>query len=102
MEMFNPAHVAYEEALADYQEALAAEQEVLAKLRCGRTDDEVEADLFCSEEEDDRAIQAMLEDDPEGEEDIPWEQVKAEGDRLLAELEAASKRRLAAQKRLAS
>jgi hypothetical protein len=35
--------------------------------------EEVEASLFCTEEEADAAVQAMLEDDPEGEKGTPYE-----------------------------
>jgi hypothetical protein len=90
----------YEAARADYEAALAHEREVLTELSGGMSYEEVVADLFRTEEEDDAEIQAMLEDDPEGEEDIPWEQAKAEGDRLIAELEAAALRRVAAARNL--
>ena len=72
-------------------------EEALANLSGGRSYEEVVADLFCTEEEEDAAIQAILRDDPEGEKGIPWEQARAEGNRLLAELEAAALRRLAAK-----
>jgi hypothetical protein len=42
--------------------------------------EEVEASLFCTEEEADAAVQAMLEDDPEGEKGTPYERVRAEQD----------------------
>jgi hypothetical protein len=61
---------------------------------------EVVADLFRSEEEDDAEIQAMLEDDPEGEKGIPWEQAKADLDSKLAEMEPAALRRVAAKSNL--
>jgi len=72
-------------------------EEAVANLSGGRSYEEVVANLFCTEEEDDAAIQAILKDDPEGEKGIPWEQVKAEGARLLEELEAAALRRPGAE-----
>ena len=46
--------------------------------------DEFASTLFCTEEEDDAAIQAMLAEDPEGEDGTPWEQVKARQDLMIA------------------
>jgi hypothetical protein len=93
--------MSYEEALAKYEEAVANEEAVLAKMSGGLSHEEVVADLFRSEEEDDAEIQAMLEDDPEGEKGIPLEQANAEMDMLLAELEVAARRRVAAKTNLA-
>jgi hypothetical protein len=46
--------------------------------------DESASTLFCTEEEDDAAIQAMLEEDPEGLDGTPWEEVKARQDLMIA------------------
>jgi hypothetical protein len=56
--------------------------------------DESTSTLFCTEEEDDAAIQAILEEDPEGEDGIPLEQFRAETNRLIASLTAESMRRI--------
>jgi len=93
--------VSYEEAVANYEEALANEENPVAALSGGMSYEELVADLFRTEEEDDAVIAAILKDDPEGEKGIPYEQVKAEGDNLLAELEAAALRRCAAKRNLA-
>ena len=69
-------------------------EEALANLSGGRSYEEVVADLFCTEEEDDAAIQTILRDDPEGEKGKPYEQAKAELDSQLEALVAAAKRRL--------
>jgi hypothetical protein len=89
------------EAVANYEEALANEENPVAALSGGMSYEELVADLFRTEEEDDAVIAAILKDDPEGEKGIPYEQVKAEGDNLLAELEAAALRRCAAKRNLA-
>jgi hypothetical protein len=67
---------------------------VVNKPSGGMSYEEAVAVLFCTEEEDDAAIQAMLEDDPEGEKDKPYEQVKAEQDRELEEWRANALRNL--------
>jgi hypothetical protein len=56
--------------------------------------EEAVATLFCTEEEEDAAIQVMLEDDPEGKKGIPYEQAKAELDRELGEWEADALKKL--------
>jgi hypothetical protein len=72
-------------SLERWEKATPAERAAYAKLV---------ASIFRTDEEDDAAIQADMEEDPEGENGIPLEQANAEMDRQIKEWEAEAKRKL--------